>query len=73
MRLVEYAQGEGGFVLSHEVFIYLFDALLMFLAVVTFLVLHPSRLIRDAKGLGTRSTLPVEHVALRERRRSVTP
>ena len=51
VRTVEYAQGEDGYVLSHEVFIYLFDALLMCSVLVVYLVLHPSRLIRDARAL----------------------
>lgn len=73
VRLIEYGQGEDGFVLSHEVFIYLFDALLIFLAVTTFLVLHPSRLIREARGLGGGLTTREGHVPLNERRRLVAP
>ena len=75
VRLIEYAQGEDGFVLSHEVFIYLFDALLMFLAVTTYLVLHPNRLIRDARGsrVTARFSLPESHIAMDTHRRSLTP
>ncbi|OAQ76569.1 rta1 domain-containingprotein [Purpureocillium lilacinum] len=51
VRSVEYLQGEGGFVVSHEVFIYVFDALPTFLIMVAFAVLHPARLIRDARRL----------------------
>jgi len=49
VRAVEYIQGENGFVMAHEVFIYLFDATLMFLVLLAFLILHPARLMRDAR------------------------
>lgn len=48
IRAIEYGQGEDGFIISHEVFIYLFDAALMWLVMVAFLLIHPSRLLRDA-------------------------
>ncbi len=48
IRAVEYGQGEQGFIISHEVFIYLFDAAPMWLAMVAYLWIHPSRLRRDA-------------------------
>ena len=43
IRVLEYAQGDGqaGFVLSHEVFLYLFDALLMFTLLTIFNVICP--------------------------------
>jgi hypothetical protein len=37
-RVVEYLQGHDGFLVSHEVFIYIFDALLMFLVMVIFAI-----------------------------------
>ncbi|KAG8416803.1 hypothetical protein J3459_013633 [Metarhizium acridum] len=48
VRVIEYAQGDQGFIVSHEVFVYLFDAALMWLVMVAFLIIHPSRLLRDA-------------------------
>jgi hypothetical protein len=50
VRAVEYLQGQGGFVISHEVFIYLFDALPMFLVMLLFAVIHPGRLVRNGTG-----------------------
>lgn len=41
-RVIEYLQGQDGFLLSTEVFIYIFDATLMFLVMATFLWVHPS-------------------------------
>lgn len=67
VRMVEYAQGENGFVISHEAFIYVFDATPMFLTVTTYVVLHPSRLIRDARRLGMHGGCPLNegHTELR--------
>lgn len=48
VRVVEYAQADDGYIISHEPFIYVFDAAIMWLVMVMFLLLHPSRLIRDA-------------------------
>ncbi|CAG8309115.1 unnamed protein product [Penicillium salamii] len=42
VRIVEYVQGESGFLMQHEVFIYVFDGLLMFALMVIFLAIHPS-------------------------------
>lgn len=52
VRIAEYIQGPKGFVMSHEVFIYLFDAALMWLAISIFLVIHPGRLIKIATRVG---------------------
>ena len=37
VRCVEYAQGNDGYIISHEVFLYIFDGLLMFLNMVVFM------------------------------------
>jgi hypothetical protein len=50
VRAVEYLQGPDGFVLGHEVFIYLFDASLMFLVMLLFLIIHPGRLVKNGTG-----------------------
>lgn len=49
VRLVEYAQGFSGFVASHEVFIYLFDAVPMWIITFIFIVFHPQRLVREER------------------------
>jgi hypothetical protein len=49
IRAIEYLQGDGGFVISHEIFIYLFDAAFMLIVMLIYLVIHPGRLIRDAR------------------------
>lgn len=41
-RLIEYVQGEDGELLSSEVYLYIFDAALMFLSMVVFNWKHPS-------------------------------
>lgn len=45
-RLAEYIQGNKGFLLRHEVFLYIFDALLIFIAMVIFNTTHPSEITR---------------------------
>ncbi|KAI0809910.1 RTA1-domain-containing protein [Xylaria sp. FL0064] len=54
VRTVEYLQGEGGTVMSHEAFIYVFDAAPMWLVMVTYLVLHPGRLVRHGRRMEQR-------------------
>ncbi|GLB12154.1 hypothetical protein AtubIFM57258_009432 [Aspergillus tubingensis] len=43
VRVVEYLQGYDGYLMKHEVFIYVFDALLMFLAMEVLQFMHPSQ------------------------------
>ncbi|KAL3469570.1 RTA1-domain-containing protein [Aspergillus californicus] len=43
-RLVEYAQGNGGYLVSHEVFLYVFDGLLMLATMGVFAWVHPSEI-----------------------------
>lgn len=65
VRAVEYLQGQGGFVISHEIFIYLFDALPMFLVMLFFLVVHPGRLVKERMD-PKRKQRQSEHVRLTE-------
>ena len=44
-RIVEYVMGQDGYLLDHEIFLFIFDAALMFCAMVLFNVYHPSRII----------------------------
>jgi hypothetical protein len=41
-RAIEYLQGFDGYLLSHEAYLYGFDAVLMFLVMVLFNYIHPS-------------------------------
>ncbi|KAL4977917.1 putative RTM1-like protein [Aspergillus desertorum] len=43
-RLVEYAQGNAGYLVSHEAYLYLFDAVLMVLVMVVFACVYPGEL-----------------------------
>lgn len=45
-RVVEYIQGNDGFILQHELFLYIFDSLLIFIAMVIFNVAHPHEITR---------------------------
>ncbi|KAF5563650.1 7-aminocholesterol resistance [Fusarium napiforme] len=63
VRVVEYLQGQGGFVISHEVFIYLFDALLMFLVMLLLLIVHPGRLVKNGTGMKWRGQTQIHEGA----------
>ncbi|KAH6715108.1 RTA1 like protein-domain-containing protein [Leptodontidium sp. 2 PMI_412] len=43
-RVVEFVQGNTGYLFRHEVFMYIFDALLMFGVVVLFIFVHPGEI-----------------------------
>lgn len=44
VRVVEYLQGYDGYLLSHEIFIYVLDAFLMFVVMAFFHFYHPSEI-----------------------------
>lgn len=44
-RLIEYAQGNDGYLISHEVFMYVFDAMFMFFTMVAMSIFHPSSVL----------------------------
>ncbi|RMJ18464.1 hypothetical protein CDV36_001880 [Fusarium kuroshium] len=52
-RLIEYAQGNAGYLISHEAHLYIFDSVLMFLTMVLFAWEHPSQLNAKLLGGGT--------------------
>ncbi|KAJ5737767.1 uncharacterized protein N7483_002892 [Penicillium malachiteum] len=45
-RVIEYIQGSTGTLQSHEYFAYIFDATLMFLVMVIFIIFHPSQILK---------------------------
>ncbi|PWY93079.1 RTA1 domain protein [Aspergillus sclerotioniger CBS 115572] len=46
-RVVEYVQGTSGVLQQHEVYLYIFDTVLMLLCCLLFNVMHPSRILSD--------------------------
>lgn len=54
-RLIEYVQGGGGSLMSHEVFLYIFDSVLMWSTMVIFAVVHPSEINALLKGDGAKA------------------
>jgi hypothetical protein len=64
VRGVEYIQGTDGFVASHEVFIYVFDAGPMLAVMAAFLVLHPTRLVREVVRLERKLATAGEYMEL---------
>ncbi|OBT69395.1 hypothetical protein VE03_01136 [Pseudogymnoascus sp. 23342-1-I1] len=49
-RVVEYLQGFDGYLLSHEYYLYIFDAVLMLCVLVVFNVVHPSEVVALVEG-----------------------
>lgn len=49
VRGIEYLQGEGGYIISHEAFVYALDALPMAFVASVYVFIHPGRLLRDAR------------------------
>ncbi|KAL2808937.1 RTA1 like protein-domain-containing protein [Aspergillus granulosus] len=65
-RVVEYLQGWDGYLLRNEAFIYVFDALLMWLVLVIFVVVHPSEvncLLGRGRVMTTKGGLSISEVA----------
>lgn len=61
-RLIEYAQGNDGYLISHEAFLYVFDAVLMFGTMLLMAWIHPSEitgLLKDGKGMAIRRVVSV--------------
>jgi hypothetical protein len=45
-RLAEYLQGNDGYLLHHEIYLYIFDALLVFVTMLLLNVVHPAEITR---------------------------
>jgi hypothetical protein len=58
-RVVEYIGGNAGYLLSHEVFLFVFDATLMFFVMLSFNWVHPNQ-VTDAYQKRMRSATPME-------------
>lgn len=54
VRVVEYLQGYSGYIMSHEVFLYVFDASIMFIAMVSMNWIHPGEVARYVRELENR-------------------
>jgi uncharacterized membrane protein len=61
-RVIEYIQGNAGYLLRHEVFLYVFDAVLMFAVMVVLNVSHPGDIAILLKN--QRKELPQEFEGL---------
>lgn len=71
VRIVEYLQGVSGYVMTHEVFIYVFDYLPMFMVMAIFNIIHPSEIYAILRGGGKVSSycrMKEYDVAVLERR-----
>ena len=59
-RVIEYLQGNAGYILRHEIFLYLFDAVLMLGVMVLLNIKHPGRIAAmSSRKNGSDSGLPM--------------
>lgn len=61
-RLIEYAQGNDGYLISHEAFLYIFDSTLMWITMAILAWIHPSEitgLLKGEKGVAVRRGVEV--------------
>lgn len=61
-RLIEYAQGNDGYLISHEVYLYIFDSVLMLATMALFAYVHPSEVTALRAGQGGRAVKNVLNV-----------
>jgi hypothetical protein len=54
---VEYLQGNGGYLISHEIFLYIFDAVLMAVVMAIFAIWYIGDLDRNKSGMYALSSL----------------
>jgi len=52
-RAIEYIMGNDGYIMRHEEFLYIFDAVLMLAVLVVFNVFHPGEIMRFKKQTGS--------------------
>jgi hypothetical protein len=50
VRVVEYAQGHTGYIMVHEIFLYIFDSLVMWIAMAVMNWIHPSEVAACLRG-----------------------
>lgn len=65
-RLIEYAQGNDGYLISHEVFLYVFDSTLMLITMTLVAWIHPSEitaLLKTGNGKAVRRVVSVYSLA----------
>ena len=57
IRVIEYLQGWQGYILSHEAFLYVFDGLIMFIAMAMMNWIHPSQVADELKSQRQRGAI----------------
>ncbi|KAJ5937688.1 RTA-like protein [Penicillium verhagenii] len=60
-RLIEYKYGFDGYIMTHEVFSYIFDATIMFIAMVTMNIYHPAVILGDGKSAMVEDAYELTH------------
>lgn len=65
-RVIEYAQGWDGYLVSHEIYMYMFDTLLMALCMLSYSIVHPAYVItKTPANIVSKESTDLEAIALR--------
>lgn len=64
-RLIEFVSGHDGPLMKHEVYLYVFDASLMLLVVLSLSIVHPGRLLVLVRRLGANARVGDEEAFIR--------
>jgi len=67
-RVAEYVQGDNGYLLQHEYWLYIFDAALMAMVMIAYNVVHPNEVKRLYYDGGVEAALPGESLKLQSLR-----
>lgn len=66
-RVIEYAQGWDGYLVSHEIYMYMFDTLLMALCMLCYSIIHPAYVISKVPAnLVPKESRDLETIGLQE-------
>lgn len=66
VRVVEFLQGYSGFIITHEAFLYVFDAVVMWGAMVTMNWIHPGQVAEELRAQRSRRSVNTREEADKE-------
>ena len=55
VRVVEYGQGNDGYIMTHEAFLYIFDGMMMLAAMAIMNVIHPGEVAKYVRQVGVKA------------------
>lgn len=61
VRIIEFRQGDDGFLISHESMLYVFDGGFMLVIVFMMATVHPGHLVKTVKRIGKEGKMEMNH------------